>query len=222
MALERTIFIGDIHGCAREFDALLQRLDWDAERDRLLLTGDAFTRGPNPHSVWKMIQDTGAEMVRGNHEQRLLGWLPQSLGGKGTGEQNAARRKFMEAVGGDVEPMLDWIKRLPLWIESSHWLLVHAGVHPTAGLAGSTPEQMLAIRTWPPRNGILGRRWHDHLVPPEKTIIFGHDAPRRLILKRRHDRTAYVVGLDTGCVYGGCLTGYVFEEDRIVQVPACT
>ena len=32
--------------------------------DRLLLTGDAFTRGPEPAAVWEQIQRTGAEIWR--------------------------------------------------------------------------------------------------------------------------------------------------------------
>jgi len=28
------------------------------------------------------------------------------------------------------------------------------------------------------------------------------------------------LGLDSGCVYGKTLTGYLLEEDRLIQVPA--
>jgi hypothetical protein len=28
------------------------------------------------------------------------------------------------------------------------------------------------------------------------------------------------VGLDTGCVYGGHLTGWIAQEDRLVSIPA--
>ena len=28
------------------------------------------------------------------------------------------------------------------------------------------------------------------------------------------------IGLDSGCVYGGELSGYLLEEERVVQVPA--
>ena len=44
----RTIIIGDIHGCADEFEELLEVIAYQREQDRLLLTGDAFARGPDP------------------------------------------------------------------------------------------------------------------------------------------------------------------------------
>ena len=43
-----TIFIGDVHGCARELKKLLEKVDFQPQKDRLLLTGDAFSRGPEP------------------------------------------------------------------------------------------------------------------------------------------------------------------------------
>ena len=68
----RTIFVGDVHGCAVEFAAFLEKISYDQAKDRLLLTGDAFARGPDPLAVWQLICDTGAEMVLGNHDARLL------------------------------------------------------------------------------------------------------------------------------------------------------
>ena len=68
----RTIFVGDVHGCAAEFEAFLKKVAYDFTEDRLLLTGDAFARGPDPLAVWQLICDTEAEMVLGNHDARLL------------------------------------------------------------------------------------------------------------------------------------------------------
>ena len=67
-----TIFVGDVHGCAAEFEAFLAKISYDQAKDRLLLTGDAFARGPDPLAVWQLIRDTEAEMVLGNHDARLL------------------------------------------------------------------------------------------------------------------------------------------------------
>lgn len=40
----RTIVIGDIHGCFREFQALLQKVKFDRESDCLILLGDVIDR----------------------------------------------------------------------------------------------------------------------------------------------------------------------------------
>ncbi|MDP6051217.1 MAG: metallophosphoesterase, partial [Candidatus Latescibacteria bacterium] len=73
----RTLFIGDIHGCAQEFQRLLDVLNYHADSDRLFLVGDAFTKGPDPIGVWTLIQTTDARMVMGNHDAKLLELLMQ-------------------------------------------------------------------------------------------------------------------------------------------------
>ena len=45
--------------------------------------------------------------------------------------------------------------------------------------------------------------------------MYGHDAARGL-----QDHRPHTLGLDTGCVYGGALTGYLVEADRLVRVAA--
>ena len=120
--------------------------------------------------------------------------------------------------------LVPWLERLPLAIDEPRFLLVHAGINPDTGLAGSTPDELVAIRTWPPTGGIEGPRWHDHVAPGGKLIIFGHDAPSSLVVKHPPGAAPgarpYLVGLDSACVFGGQLSAYLLEEDRIVQVPA--
>ena len=214
----RTLFIGDIHGCALEFEQLLSKLGFERDSDLLYLTGDAFSRGPDPAGVWRLIRDTGARMVLGNHDVRL----PERLRLHASGESVSVRwfnqLKTLEALDSVADSLISWLESLPLWIDEPDFLLVHAGVHPEKGLEGTSRDEFLTIRTWPPVDGIVGPRWHDAYDPSGKLIIFGHDAPGGLVVKRRDDGSPYVIGLDSGCIYGGQLSGYVLEEDRMVQV----
>ncbi len=71
-----------------------------------------------------------------------------------------------------------------------------------------------------------GVRPHDDVDPPDgfapwdawyrgaTRVVFGHWAMRGLV------RTERVVGLDTGCVWGGALSAWLVDEDRVVSVPA--
>ena len=108
--------------------------------------------------------------------------------------------------------LVAWLEGLPYAIDEPRFLLVHAGINPDTGLAGSTPDELVYIRTWPPTGGIEGPRWHDHLAPGGKLIVFGHDAPAGLVIKRppgaAPDSRPYLVGLDSACVFGGSLSAY--------------
>ena len=214
----RTLFIGDIHGCASELEQLISILEFQRGSDHLYLTGDAFTKGPDPAAVWKLIQDTDARMVLGNHDVRLPDRLRRNLSGEPVPARWHEYRQTLEALSPFAEVLIPWLESLPLWIDEPDFLLVHAGINPVKGLQGTTRDEFLVIRTWPPVEGIVGPRWHDAYEPSSKLIIFGHDAPGGLVAKRREDGSPYVIGLDSGCVYGGALSGYVLEEDRLVQV----
>ena len=69
----RTIIVGDVHGCRGELEGLLDRLVF-ASGDRLVFVGDLVARGPDSLGVLDVVRRTGAIVVRGNHEQKLLDW----------------------------------------------------------------------------------------------------------------------------------------------------
>ena len=215
----RTIFVGDIHGCAKEFEAILDRTGFRKGVDRLLLTGDAFSKGPDPVGVWSSIDSSGAEMVLGNQDVPLLDALEQRARDEAPVFAKPHRQALFELMLPHADRLLPWMLALPMYIEEEAFLLVHAGINPERGLASTTRDEFLTIRTWPPRKGIEGPRWHDHVVPQENLIVFGHDAPPGLVVKNRAGSDSpYLIGLDSGCVYGGCLSAYVLEENEIVQV----
>ena len=73
----RNIIIGDIHGCAREFGELLDKVQ-PGPADRLILLGDLFDRGPDSWDVFvkvrrlEKIYGDRFVLLRGNHEDYLL------------------------------------------------------------------------------------------------------------------------------------------------------
>jgi bis(5'-nucleosyl)-tetraphosphatase (symmetrical) len=54
----------------------------------------------------------------------------------------------------------------------------------------------------------------DSLYTGDTLVVHGHWAQRGYYRGRR------TMGLDSGCVYGGKLTAWCQEEDRIVEIPA--
>ena len=72
----RTIVVGDIHGCALEFDDLLRSLGFAQGVDRVVLVGDLVARGPDSAGVVELARSCGAWAVRGAETGRVraTGW----------------------------------------------------------------------------------------------------------------------------------------------------
>ena len=214
-----TIFIGDVHGCARELKKLLEKVDFQPQKDRLLLTGDAFSRGPEPLRVWEYIMITGAQMVLGNHDDRLLRQLQRQLAGQNPRIDKPDQRYTLDQLLPAADELLPWLAQIPLWIRDDRFLLVHAGINPHKGLKGTSRDEFLTIRNWPPNDDLEDLRWHDYYEPNKKLLVFGHDAMKGLVVKKRKQRKLpYLIGLDSGCVYGKYLSAYVLEKNQLVQV----
>jgi serine/threonine protein phosphatase 1 len=106
---------------------------------------------------------------------------------------------------------LDWLSTLPLFIEGQGWLVVHGGLNPAGE---TTAEQAVRLRRWPDDKEASNPYWWE-LYRGDRLIIYGHDAVRGL-----QDHRPRTLGLDTGCVYGGELTGFIIETGELITVPA--
>ncbi len=212
----RTVFVGDVHGCRAELEALLDKVRF-AGSDRLVLVGDVVARGPDSPGVLRLVRRLHAVVVRGNHEEKLLRW-------------RAARRAYARGLGKRPKPLgavheevarglrrPDWevLAESKLWLElPKHGVrVVHAGVLPGLPFEEQNKRTLLRIRTVSPRgepeeksSGVLwGTRYKG---PPH--IVFGHNAAREPQVHR------WATGLDTSCVYGGRLTALVLEAGEHV------
>ncbi|MEM6931334.1 MAG: metallophosphoesterase [Myxococcota bacterium] len=205
----RTFVIGDVHGCSRELSRLLRK----TRADRTILVGDLFTKGPDPQGVLSLVREHDLEFVLGNHDQRLIDVA------NGDRPRDPHGRKVAAALT-EVEPhWCGWLEGQPLFLEADGWTVVHAALHPTGRLAQTTRRTAQFLRRWPDDARTDPRWWT--VYEGERPVVFGHDARQGLLFARR-DRVGRprVVGLDTGCVYGGQLTGMWLDDCAIVQVRA--
>ncbi len=64
--------VGDIHGCWSQLKDELDRVGFDASRDRLFSVGDLIDRGPESLRCLHLIREGWFHSVLGNHEKFLL------------------------------------------------------------------------------------------------------------------------------------------------------
>ncbi len=215
----RTIIVGDVHGCAEELDALLDAVAFTSG-DRLVFVGDLVARGPDSLGVLDIARRTGALVVRGNHEQKLLEWEAAQHGARPPVERPDIG-KLHRDVARALRPV-DWslLRSSKLWLDlPEHELrVVHAGIDPSLPFEKQKPDTLLRIRTVVVKTGKRGQRhelWGSQYAGPPH-VVFGHNRPPGLQLH------PWATGLDTGCVYGGRLTALVLAAGQKVprSVPA--
>lgn len=74
-AWRRIWVVGDLHGCRRELDALLQQHQFDPQQDLLISVGDIIDRGPDSLGCLALLEEPWFRCVRGNHEEMALSAL---------------------------------------------------------------------------------------------------------------------------------------------------
>ena len=234
--------VGDVQGCARELDDLLVQARFDAARDELWCLGDLVNRGPDSLEAARLWRDVGGHGLLGNHDVYAL------LADSGRRKRKRDTLDALFAAP-DRDELLGRIRALPVlaFLPGSNGALsvwvVHAGIDPRWRDLHEAEEQIHAgphDDDWLQSADVTfatcvrcctaqGERCR-HSGPPDgcpepfgpwdrfyggkSLVVHGHWA------RRGYYRGERTLGLDSGCVYGGELTGWCQEEDRIVQVPS--
>jgi len=233
--------VGDIHGCALEFGDLLDEIRFDPARDALWSVGDLVNTGPDSLGALRLFHDAGGRAVLGNHDIYAL--LARSGRVARRGDHLDALFASAECDG-----LLARSRACPALVhldreaEPRRVWLVHAGVHPgwsdLPGLAARLDAQphdddwlgaddlsfMTRVRccdrfgdrlrfTGRPADAPPPYRAWDAYYAGDDLIVHGHWA------MRGYYRGARSIGLDSACVYGGRLTAWCVDYDRIASVP---
>ena len=212
----RTIIIGDVHGCAEELEALLDRCAHTAS-DEVILAGDLVAKGPDSRRVVQRARALGARSVKGNHDEHVLRWYRASPTQRQQHSLQPTHRQVVETLEED-----DWayLAAMPNWIRLSEHraLVVHAGLVPGVPLKAQREEDLLNLRSITKEGAASkkvdgGAPWASLWKGPE-LVVFGHDAIRGL---QQHP---FAIGLDTGCCYGRALTALLLPGRELISVPA--
>ncbi len=247
--------IGDVQGCADELIELLERIQFNADRDQLWFVGDIVNRGPKSLQALRLVRSLtdNAVCVLGNHDLHLLAVALCN----GRIRKSDTIQDVLDAR--DRDQLIEWLLERPLAYHSAEHedLLLHAGVVPQWSVTDTLQlarEVQRALHDEPVR--LLGAmygdqpdRWQPQLSGTERLRfainvltrlrfctadgridfkqkgkpesapapwIPWYKAPRRASSATRivfghwsalgFYRGDRVLGLDTGCVWGGALT----------------
>jgi hypothetical protein len=222
--MDRTIVVGDVHGCLDELQALLRLCGWRPGGDRLVLAGDLVAKGPDSQGVVQLAREagSGAAAVLGNHDAHVLRIRD---GRSGAAPPPTKLRPLHERVASELGPA-DWkyLESLPLFLRlgpehagDADTVVLHGGAVPGIPIEKQSRENLINMRSitssGEPSKRIEGKPWGAVWPGPER-IVFGHDAVRGLQEHR------FATGLDTGCVYGGRLTALLLPERALISVKA--
>lgn len=207
----KTIAIGDIHGCIKALNTILEAINPQPE-DVIIPLGDLVDRGPDSKGVVQTLLDLSdiceLRPVLGNHEEMFLdvvqgrspadSWL--QYGGKETLMSYGYEGDY-GVIPGDH---LEFLESFNDYIELESHILVHANYLPDTELS----EQPIRMLRWTSLHQFTPGR---HLSG--KTAICGHTPD--------HGGEVMAVGhlkcIDTYCHGGGWLTAMNIENGEIWQ-----
>ncbi|HEX8243152.1 MAG TPA: polynucleotide kinase-phosphatase [Longimicrobium sp.] len=224
--------IGDVHGCAGELEALLDRLGYapgpdgvrrHAEGRRAVFVGDLVDRGPRVADtlrlVMAMVRAESAYAVPGNHDVKLV----KALRGRNVQARHGLQQSLDELAAetpefrDEVAAFLDGLVSHYVF-DGGRLVVAHAGLkeqmqgRASGGVrefalygdtTGDTDDLGLPVRyDW-------AREYRGRAA-----VVYGHTPVPRA------EWVNGTLNIDTGCVFGGTLTALRWPERELVSVPA--
>ena len=202
------LVIGDIHGCLRAFETMMEVVN--PKREDLVVTlGDYVDRGPQScgviETLLEMKETHHLVTLMGNHEIQMIRALETRQDQERFLSGVCGGQDTLDSYGGGFEdvPESHWefIRATKLYHELEEYILVHAGVESNLPVDQQDQETYYYQRFYCQRPHQSG-----------KTVVCGHtiqgDLPTNL---------GYAICLDTCAFGGGWLSGLDLDTGRIWQ-----
>lgn len=231
--------IGDIHGCAGELEALLDKLGYHVESDgapgarsysvtppegrRVVFLGDLVDRGPRSPDVLRLVKgmvEAGTALcVIGNHENKLIrklkGGNPQLT--HGLAETVAQFAQQPDGFDHEMRRFLDGLVSHYM-LDQGRLCVAHAGL--TADMQNRASGKVRSFAMYGDTTGETDQfglpvraDWAAHYTSEVK-VVYGHTPTPEA------EWVNGTICIDTGCVFGGKLTALRYPELALVDVPA--
>lgn len=210
----RLIAIGDVHGCAQEFEDLLEKLQPETH-DRIILLGDLINRGPASARVISLARKHARLSLLGNHELRLLNY-------RKTGDPTHLKKSDYDTLKQLGSRDWAYMNAMPLtyFDRADAIVLVHGGFLPTQPWQRQPARVVTRIQNID-KAGNPCKRSDAPNAPHWSTlwsgppfVVYGHTSRPEV------SRLKWSLGIDTSCAMGGSLTACILPEKKIVQVKA--
>jgi serine/threonine protein phosphatase 1 len=213
--MEKIFAVGDIHGCLEKLKELISLIELDEEKDTLVLIGDYIDRGPDAKGVVDYILDLKRSIekvicLKGNHEEMLLNYVCHGRnreffllnGGRAT-INSYGQKDTEDGMEIDIpDDHMEFFKSLLPYYETEMNIFVHAGLKPGVPLEEQKREDLIWIR-----HEFIGSDYDFG-----KVVVFGHTPLMEPLIESNK------IGIDTGAVYGRCLTCVELPQKKIYQV----
>lgn len=244
MDIQRNIVIGDLHGCIKHLEALIKKISYDPNKDRLIFVGDYVDRGPENlktlDALLALKNDINVFLL-GNHEDMLLKALfePSMIDMPVIYLQNGGHKTFEEIIGPSADTLslmsgrhnnlsirvinrvLDKLDQKYIDFLKDLKLYFHDKeldlfcCHAGVDYRFAPDKQIPDDLLWIREKFLHSRR--NGIEFPK--VVFGH-TPIKYIdqekLYERHDGKA--IPVDFGCFFSGELVSYIVEEDEYVGI----
>lgn len=118
--------IGDIQGCYASFRALLKKLNFDPQQDKLWLAGDLVNRGGQSLKTLEYIYSIKDSVITvlGNHDLHLIA----AFHGKKKLKPSSDLNEILNSP--NASKLINWLEQQPLLHSQYGYTMVHAGIHP--------------------------------------------------------------------------------------------
>lgn len=201
----RRLVITDIHGCAKTFAKLLDKVGLN-EDDQLFLLGDYINRGPRSKQVIDHILDLNEDGFNvfpliGNHEETLLHLLFESPEELQMLLKSRNSLNLLNKKGLVRRRFVNFVRELPYFYKLDDYYLVHAGFNLKAKKPLEETHPMCWIRNFQLKKPLKNRK-----------VLFGHTPTKLSKIQQAIEADAPSICLDNGCShtylgkeYGGLL-----------------